>query len=141
MGHTWQKVQNTIFVLAAIFAILMLGTLQRGTWLSLAVPALIWALIKREWKLPLIALVVIGFGLFAVHQKDPQQVKTLFHKLQQTDSSGRYEMVRRAQHSILSLKIPSKAMALVTIFIIMFIMNVLQATLTGVLKNLSGRIT
>lgn len=91
MGHTWQKVQNTIFVLAAIFAILMLGTLQRGTWLSLAVPALIWALIKREWKLPLIALVVIGFGLFAVHQKDPQQVKTLFHKLQQTDSSGRYE--------------------------------------------------
>lgn len=86
-----KKYKILFFVLAAVFAILMLGTLQRGTWLSLAVPALIWALIKREWKLPLIALVVIGFGLFAVHQKDPQQVKTLFHKLQQTDSSGRYE--------------------------------------------------
>lgn len=86
-----KKYKILFFVLAAIFAILMLGTLQRGTWLSLAVPALIWALIKREWKLPLVALVVIGFGLFAVHQKDPQQVKTLFHKLQQTDSSGRYE--------------------------------------------------
>lgn len=86
-----KKYKILFFVLAAIFAILMLGTLQRGTWLSLAVPALIWALIKREWKLPLIALAVIGFGLFAVHQKDPQQVKTLFHKLQQTDSSGRYE--------------------------------------------------
>ena len=86
-----KKYKILFFVLAAIFAILMLGTLQRGTWLSLAVPALIWALIKREWKLPLIALVVIGFGLFAVHQKDPQQVKTLFYKLQQTDSSGRYE--------------------------------------------------
>lgn len=86
-----KKYKILFFILAAIFAILMLGTLQRGTWLSLAVPALIWALIKREWKLPLIALVVIGFGLFAVHQKDPQQVKTLFHKLQQTDSSGRYE--------------------------------------------------
>ncbi|STQ73037.1 O-antigen ligase RfaL [Hafnia alvei] len=86
-----KKYKILFFILAAIFTILMLGTLQRGTWLSLAVPALIWALIKREWKLPLIALVVIGFGLFAVHQKDPQQVKTLFHKLQQTDSSGRYE--------------------------------------------------
>lgn len=86
-----KKYKILFFILAAIFTILMLGTLQRGTWLSLAVPALIWALIKREWKLPLIALVVIGFGLFAVHQKDPQQVKMLFHKLQQTDSSGRYE--------------------------------------------------
>lgn len=85
------KYKTIFFVLAAIFAILMLGTLQRGTWLSLLVPALIWAITKREWKLPLLAALVIGVGLFTVHQKDPQQVKTLFHKLQQTDSSGRYE--------------------------------------------------
>lgn len=86
-----KKYKILFLVLAAIFAVLMLGTLQRGTWLSLLVPALIWACIKREWKLPLIALLIIGIGLFAVHQKDPQQVKTLFHKLQQTDSKGRYD--------------------------------------------------
>ncbi|MDA8488617.1 O-antigen ligase RfaL [Kluyvera sp. Awk 3] len=78
------------FVIACVMGFMIAGTLQRGTWLSILIPALIWCVLKKEWKLPLIAAVLLGGVLVAGYVKDQDAFKLLFHKMQQTSSSYRY---------------------------------------------------
>ncbi|MFW0030444.1 MAG: O-antigen ligase RfaL [Arsenophonus endosymbiont of Dermacentor nuttalli] len=85
-------VKNKIlfFSLTVIFVAITIGTLQRGTWLSIMVMFIIWCMVKKEIKLPCIA--VIGFGvllscLLIINQG---QFDQLFYKLEQTNSSHRY---------------------------------------------------
>lgn len=78
------------FIIACVMAFMIAGTLQRGTWLSILVASLIWCLCKREWKLPLFAAVALGAVLTLGFMKDQSSLKLLFHKMQQTSSSGRY---------------------------------------------------
>ena len=84
------KAKILFFVIAAVMGFMIVGTLQRGTWLSILIPAFIWCILKREWKLPLIAAVLLGGVLAIGHLKDPDSLKLLFHKMQQTSSSNRY---------------------------------------------------
>ncbi|EDH2826581.1 TPA: O-antigen ligase RfaL [Salmonella enterica] len=85
------KINKIIFlVLLTITGVMITGTLQRGTWLSVLVPSLIWVVIKKEWKLSLITIaMLICFGFFVLNQSI-FPVQNLFFKLHQTDSSERY---------------------------------------------------
>lgn len=86
-------VKNKIlfFSLSVIFVAITIGTLQRGTWLSIAVIFIIWCVVKKEIKLPVIAVIACSIllsGLAAVNQG---QFDNLFYKLEQTSSSHRYD--------------------------------------------------
>lgn len=88
----YNSVKNKIlfFLLSVIFLAITIGTLQRGTWLSIAVIFIIWCVVKKEIKLPVIAVIACSIllsGLAAVNQG---QFDNLFYKLEQTNSSHRY---------------------------------------------------
>lgn len=88
----YKGVKNKIlfFLFSVIFLAITIGTLQRGTWLSIAVIFIIWCVVKKEIKLPVIAVIACSIllsGLAAVNQG---QFDTLFYKLEQTNSSHRY---------------------------------------------------
>ncbi|HDG1679933.1 TPA: O-antigen ligase RfaL [Kluyvera ascorbata] len=84
------RARVAFFIIACVMAFMIAGTLQRGTWLSILVASIIWCLCKREWKLPLFAAVALGAVLTLGFMKDQSSLKLLFHKMQQTSSSGRY---------------------------------------------------
>lgn len=84
------KIRVLFFAIACVMGLMIIGTLQRGTWLSILVAALIWCICKREWKLPLLAAVALGAVLTFGYLKDQNSLHMLFHKMQQTSSSGRY---------------------------------------------------
>lgn len=84
------KARIAFFVIAIIMAFMIAGTLQRGTWLAILVASVIWCICKRQWKLPLFAAVALGVVLTLGFMKDHSALKLLFHKMQQTSSSGRY---------------------------------------------------
>ena len=84
------KARVAFVIIACVMAFMIAGTLQRGTWLSILVASLIWCLCKREWKLPLFAAIALGAVLTLGFMKDQSSLKLLFHKMQQTSSSGRY---------------------------------------------------
>lgn len=84
------KARIWFFVIACVMGFMIVGTLQRGTWLSILIPAAIWCILKKEWKLPLLAAVLLGGTLTVGYVKDPDAFKLLFHKMQQTSSSYRY---------------------------------------------------
>ncbi|WNN48368.1 O-antigen ligase RfaL [Siccibacter colletis] len=78
------------FALAIITALMIIGTMQRGTWLAILVMSVVWAIVKREWKLPALALAAVALFFTASHHYDPGHFAKLFNKMQQTSSSGRY---------------------------------------------------
>ena len=84
------KMRILFFAIACIMGFMIMGTLQRGTWLSILVAGLIWCICKREWKLPLLAIIALGAVLTLGYLKDQNSLHVLFHKMQQTSSSGRY---------------------------------------------------
>lgn len=84
------KMRILFFVIAGVMGLMIIGTLQRGTWLSILAAALIWSICKREWKLPLLAVVALAAVLTLGYLKDQNSLHMLFHKMQQTSSSGRY---------------------------------------------------
>ncbi|MDI9802666.1 O-antigen ligase RfaL [Citrobacter koseri] len=77
-------------ILLPILSILILGTLQRGTWLAVLIPGLVWIVLRKEWRLMLCVAIIVALPLGYVYLKNDQQFSTLFHKMQQTDSSERY---------------------------------------------------
>ncbi|GKX57188.1 ligase [Leminorella grimontii] len=84
------KIKIIVFLLSLIVGFMILGTMQRGTWLSIIVPTFIWCILKKEWKLPTIAIIVLSLFLSIAYVKNHEQFNTLFYKLQQTSSSHRY---------------------------------------------------
>src|SRR5690606_28661554 len=76
--------------LGLIAGLMIIGTLQRGTWLAIGVTSGIWAIVRREWKLPALALAALALFFTVSHHYDPGHFAKLFHKMQQTSSSGRY---------------------------------------------------
>lgn len=89
------KLNKVIFVvLFFLIGFMILGTLQRGTWLAILAPAVVWVLVKREWRLTLFVLAITaigGLGYYAVSQVYfPSQKLLLAHKLQQTSSNHRF---------------------------------------------------
>lgn len=76
--------------LGLIAGLMIIGTLQRGTWLAIGVTSVIWAIVRREWKLPALALAALALFFTISHHYDPGHFAKLFHKMQQTSSSGRY---------------------------------------------------
>ena len=89
------KLNKAMFVaLFFLTGFMILGTLQRGTWLAILVPAVVWVLVKREWRLTLFVLAITAIGGLSYYAASqiyfPGQKFLLLHKLQQTDSSNRY---------------------------------------------------
>lgn len=79
------------YILCVVFLFILLGTLARGGWVAVAVSGLIFIFFKRPWKLMLIAFSFFFIGLFVLKTVYPEISKTLFYKLEQTDSSHRYK--------------------------------------------------
>lgn len=87
----WKSKHKLVFTaLALILGLIIIGTMQRGTWLAIALTSCLWAIINREWKLPLLAVVIFSLFVAVGHQKSPEHFTKFFSKLQQTDSSNRY---------------------------------------------------
>ncbi|CAQ86451.1 lipid a-core:surface polymer ligase [Photorhabdus asymbiotica] len=80
-------------VASAISLFLLLGTLARGAWVAVAVITAFIIMINREWKLTIIASLILSFSVVLSHTTiiANENTKLLFWKLTQTDSSQRYE--------------------------------------------------
>ncbi|WP_433638232.1 O-antigen ligase RfaL [Kluyvera georgiana] len=78
------------YVLLPILSIMILGTLQRGTWLAVLIPGLVWTILRKEWRLILCVAIIAALPLGYAYLKNDHQFSTLFHKMQQTNSSERY---------------------------------------------------
>lgn len=88
----YKGVKNKIlfFSLSVIFVAITIGTLQRGTWLSIAVIFIIWCVVKKEIKLLSLAVIGLSVLLFCLAMINQGQFDKLFYKLEQTSSSHRY---------------------------------------------------
>lgn len=88
----YKGVKNKIlfFSLSVIFVAITIGTLQRGTWLSIAVIFIIWCVVKKEIKLLCIAAIGVSVLLSCLATVNQGQFDKLFYKLEQTSSSHRY---------------------------------------------------
>lgn len=88
----YKGIKNKIlfFSLTVIFVAITIGTLQRGTWLSIMVMFIIWCMVKKEIKLPCIAIIGFGVLLSCLVIINQGQFDQLFYKLEQTNSSHRY---------------------------------------------------
>ncbi|TNH45168.1 O-antigen ligase RfaL [Photorhabdus luminescens subsp. sonorensis] len=82
-----------LFVASAISLFLLLGTLARGAWVAVAVITAFIIIINREWKLTIIASLILSFSVALSHTTiiANENTKLLFWKLTQTDSSHRYQ--------------------------------------------------
>lgn len=86
-----RKYAAVIFcILLPILSIMILGTLQRGTWLAVLVPGIIWIILRKEWRLTVCVAIIATLPLGYAYLKNDQQFSTLFYKMQQTSSSERY---------------------------------------------------
>lgn len=88
----YKGVKNKIlfFLLSITFIAITIGTLQRGTWLSIALIFFIWCVVKKEIKLPSLAVIGLGVLLPYLAMINQGQFDKLFYKLEQTNSSHRY---------------------------------------------------
>lgn len=88
----YKGIKNKIlfFIFSIIFVSITIGTLQRGTWLSISVIFIIWCIVKKEIKLFCITAVLIGGLLGCLATINQGQFDKLFYKLKQTNSSHRY---------------------------------------------------
>jgi len=89
------RLNKAIFVaLFFLTGFMILGTLQRGTWLAILVPAVVWVIVKREWRLTLFVVAITAVGALSYYAVSqiyfPSHKLLLAHKLQQTDSSHRF---------------------------------------------------
>ncbi|WGL98437.1 O-antigen ligase RfaL [Arsenophonus sp. aPb] len=89
----YKGVKNKIlfFLLSVTFVAIAIGTLQRGTWLSIAVIFFIWCIVKKEIKLPSFAVIGLSVLLSYLAMINQGQFDKLFYKLEQTNSSHRYD--------------------------------------------------
>lgn len=86
-----RKYTTVIFcILLPIISIMILGTLQRGTWLAVLVPGIVWIILRKEWRLTACVAIIATLPLGYAYLKNDQQFSTLFYKMQQTSSSERY---------------------------------------------------
>lgn len=91
-----------IFIfISCIYLFLLLGTLSRGAWLAVLIVSLLWVILNRQWQLLTVGalICVVTVAILTLH-KQPAGSKLLY-KLQQTDSSNRYD--NGTQGSALSL--------------------------------------
>ncbi|EFB3351554.1 O-antigen ligase RfaL, partial [Escherichia coli] len=79
-------------IFSAIFLFLLLGTLSRGAWLAVFIVTLLWLILNRQWKLLMLASIIITVAAACVftYKVDNANKDRLIYKLQQTDSSNRY---------------------------------------------------
>ncbi|WP_065821918.1 O-antigen ligase RfaL [Photorhabdus australis] len=92
----WKKHTLTswliLAVASAISLFLLLGTLARGAWVAVTVITVFIIIINREWKLTIMASLILSFSVILSHTATitNENTKLLFWKLTQTDSSHRY---------------------------------------------------
>ncbi|UBX29236.1 O-antigen ligase RfaL [Arsenophonus apicola] len=88
----YKGVKNKIlfFSLSITFVAITIGTLQRGTWLSITVIFIIWCGVKKEIKLLSLAVIGLSILLSYLAMINQGQFDKLFYKLEQTSSSSRY---------------------------------------------------
>lgn len=88
----YKGVKNKIlfFSLSITLIVITIGTLQRGTWLSITVIFIIWCGVKKEIKLLSLAVIGLSILLSYLAMINQGQFDKLFYKLEQTSSSNRY---------------------------------------------------
>lgn len=77
-------------IAAAIYIFLTLGTLQRGTWISIFALFGLWCVFMRRWKF---CASMLGAGvclLLVLSLLNSKHTELVVHKLYQTDSSQRF---------------------------------------------------
>ncbi|EFN9755573.1 O-antigen ligase RfaL [Escherichia marmotae] len=79
-------------IFSVVFLFLLLGTLSRGAWLAVFIVTLLWLILNRQWKLLMLASIIITIAAACVftYKVDNTNKDRLIYKLQQTDSSNRY---------------------------------------------------
>nr|WP_318383575.1 O-antigen ligase RfaL [uncultured Enterobacter sp.] len=103
-----RKEQVAFVVLAIITTLMILGTLQRGTWLSILIASIIFFVCKKEWKIPLAAVTVLACVLSFAYITEYKESALLFKKIQQTSSSNRYGNGTQGSALDLILENPAK---------------------------------
>lgn len=84
------KYKILFFLLSIFFITITIGTLQRGTWLSISVIFTIWCIIKSKLSLLSFAIISLGATLYSLSIINKGQMDKLFYKIEQTDSGNRY---------------------------------------------------
>ncbi|MEQ4623144.1 O-antigen ligase RfaL [Providencia vermicola] len=79
------------YILSVVFLFVLLGTLSRGGWVAVAMAGLLFLCFKRPWKLIGSILCISLISLTSLKSIYPDMTKTLFYKLEQTDSTYRYK--------------------------------------------------
>ncbi len=79
------------FILSIVFLFVLLGTLARGGWVAVAAAAALFLFFKRPWKLITIVSCLVAVSLLTIKTTYPDATKKLFQKLEQIDSSHRYQ--------------------------------------------------
>ena len=82
------------YLLSVVFLFVLLGTLSRGAWVAVVAAAIIFLCFKRPWKLigiGLAIMAIMAISLVVLKTTYPDVTKKLFYKLEQTDSSNRYQ--------------------------------------------------
>lgn len=79
-------------IFSVVFLFLLLGTLSRGAWLAVFIVTLLWLILNRQWKLLMLASIIITIAAACVftYKVDNTNKDRFIYKLQQTDSSNRY---------------------------------------------------
>ncbi|WP_407731778.1 O-antigen ligase RfaL [Pseudocitrobacter faecalis] len=86
------KYKAAFFSLSVVFLFLLLGSLSRGAWVAVFIVGILWAVLNRQWKLLAAGTIILAIAAtFVVTQKNHSSNRaSLIFKLQQTDSSARY---------------------------------------------------
>ncbi|MCW7549777.1 O-antigen ligase RfaL [Photorhabdus sp. APURE] len=95
-----------IISLSTLVLFVLLGTLSRGAWLAVFSMYILILLINRDWKLFIITLItgVAVFSVVKLHKNSNESV--LLTKMEQLDSSHRYENGTQGSALTLILKNP-----------------------------------
>lgn len=79
-----------LVIAAAIYIFLTLGTIQRGTWVSVFALFMLWCIFMRRWKF---CALMLGAGvalLLVLSLLNSKHTELVVHKIYQTDSSQRF---------------------------------------------------
>ncbi|MDD9340044.1 MAG: O-antigen ligase RfaL [Providencia heimbachae] len=79
------------FILSIVFLFVLFGALARGGWVAVAAAAALFLFFNRPWKLITIIFCLVAVSLLTIKTTYPDTTKKLFQKLEQTDSSHRYQ--------------------------------------------------
>ncbi|MEK9495099.1 O-antigen ligase family protein [Photorhabdus sp. P32] len=95
-----------IISLSTLVLFVLLGTLSRGAWLAVFSMYILILLINRDWKLFIITLItgVAVFSVVKLHKNSNESI--LLTKMEQLDSSHRYENGTQGSALTLILKNP-----------------------------------